>query len=108
MCETDLFTRSREYVATIELPTMVPPVEIVVWGARFFVRDDKGVYREGVVWFVPWATAPMSVPAVTDRAATLPAAIRDQVERAMADPERMMPSERAALERLGFKPAEAK
>jgi hypothetical protein len=34
--------------------------------------------------------------------ATIPNAVRDQIERAMADPERMMPSERAALEAKGF------
>ena len=30
--------------------------------------------------------------------------IRAQIERAMADPMRVMPSEREALERMGFRP----
>lgn len=35
----------------------------------------------------------------------IPDAIREQIERFMADPERCLPSERAYLETLGFKPA---
>lgn len=37
-----------------------------------------------------------------NRASTVPPEVRAQVERAMGDPMRMMPSERLALERQGF------
>ena len=45
-----LETKSREFVAKVEVPAFLTPPDVVIWGDRvftFFLRDEKSdYYRE--------------------------------------------------------------
>jgi hypothetical protein len=50
---TKLLTRTGELVTLVTIPPMNPPPEMVCWGQRLFVRNERGEYREGCCWFAP-------------------------------------------------------
>lgn len=52
MREIQLFTRTLDYVTTVNVPPMIPPMEIIQWGGRYFVLSQDGVYKEGLLWYV--------------------------------------------------------
>lgn len=55
MKEVNLYVETptgRAFVATVNVPEMKPMPEIVVWGARYFVRQKDEAYTEGIVWVV--------------------------------------------------------
>lgn len=45
-----LYTRDGREVTTVHVPVFNPPMEIINWGARFFVRREDGRYYEGMLW----------------------------------------------------------
>ena len=45
-----LLTKSGDFVTRVDVPPYDPPPEIIAWGTRFFVRQQNGEYREGLVW----------------------------------------------------------
>ena len=47
-----LYTRDGREVTQVQIPHFALPVEILLWGERFFVRRDDGKYYEGVCWLV--------------------------------------------------------
>lgn len=50
MVQTQLLTRTGEYVTTIAVPPFRVPTEVIGWGDRVFVRQPDGEYREGLIW----------------------------------------------------------
>jgi hypothetical protein len=57
-----LLTRDGHYVTTVETPVFCPPVDLLIWGYRLFLRTLEDEYRESTVWVV-------QDPAELDRAA---------------------------------------
>lgn len=51
MIETQLLTRSGDYVTTISVPPFPISPEVIAWGDRIFIRNPAGEYREGLIWF---------------------------------------------------------
>lgn len=47
-----LSTSTGEFVANVQIPKFTPPADVVLWGARFFIRSDEG-YREAFTYAVP-------------------------------------------------------
>lgn len=47
-----LLTRDGGFVHEAEVPRFTPPAEVLVWGARVFVRRENGEYREGMAFYV--------------------------------------------------------
>jgi hypothetical protein len=57
--KAELLTKQGEHVANIEMPFFMTPPEIVVWGQRHFIHDDRPfvesenglTYYEAFAWF---------------------------------------------------------
>lgn len=58
MEDVSLWTRDGGLVVNIEIPTLRPRAEVIVWGERFFVLNKYGKYAEGLAYFVPPAVEP--------------------------------------------------
>ena len=48
MIETNLYTKDGNFVATVLVPPFMKGAEadVLVWGERFFLRHNDGLYRE--------------------------------------------------------------
>lgn len=46
----NLFTREGALVTTVSIPKFQLMPEVINWGTRFFVANQDGQYREGMLW----------------------------------------------------------
>lgn len=65
---TVLFTRIHgmlQVVTAVDVPTFVPPAQVIAWGGRVFVREgegDQARYVEALAYVVPVEVAPEPAP----------------------------------------------
>lgn len=53
MQRIQLLTHNGQLVNYAQIPTFAINPQVILWGLRYFVRNDKGEYREAQgVWFV--------------------------------------------------------
>jgi hypothetical protein len=50
MLEVTLYTRDGREVVRVTVPPFELPPEVILWGARYFVRRGDGLYYEGMCW----------------------------------------------------------
>lgn len=46
MQEVELYTRNKEYVQTVVIPSFLTPPDVIMWGNRTFQRTTSTVYHE--------------------------------------------------------------
>jgi len=55
MNKVDLFVKTGEFVATVDILPFLPGLEpdVILWGSRFFMKNSEGKYLECFVYAVP-------------------------------------------------------
>ena len=78
-----LYTNSEELVTEISVPPWKFPVEVYLWGERFFIRRSDGRYTEADgMFYVPAMIAAKSMPEPEARGQNATHAVLSKEERA--------------------------